>query len=222
MNLEVVPQIYDGTGQASDACPPVSLLRDLGVLSATERLLSGRLVTTLRGGESYNMVYHLGVYNPETGRSSARMLREKCIVSMGAMIGKAIAEFWRNQDLARRGIAVPYAYGVVDASIYMDYIPTDRAAEVLRAIRLSPETDESQAALAQLIAIAIKLDRAGYRPRDYIRDLLYDGDQERFVYGDTGEDLGDPDPVNKSNVSTLHLLGRFPGLRDLIQEKSQS
>jgi hypothetical protein len=192
-------------------------IEQLGILLPGEVVIGLKHTQTIRGAESFNLIYELTIGDTDLG-SRVKFIKEKCVVSFASPTLKAQDQFRRICILRENGVQVPQTFGLRGASIYQEFEIVDRSASVLYKLGEPNLAEESIQALQQLISIAQILDRLGFRPRDFIRDLIY-GENKGFLYVDAGEDLGDWNPEMPNKLSEQQLLAVFPQHEGFIRRK---
>ncbi|MBU1000374.1 hypothetical protein KKE78_03205 [Patescibacteria group bacterium] len=193
--------------------PAEALLYNLNVVNPCEQILGmSRIFDSGMRSESWIYGYEISVRDP-SGKDSVRYLKEKNIICMGGNLEEKAAQHMRRAlHLQELGIPQPITYGVRRATLYQEFVPTDSTPETFEKLSKNHAvTEESIRLMQQLIIIGTTLDEAGYKPLNFLADLLFDPKTGRFIYIDTGSDLGDPNPqLPVCYNSQVVLLRRFP------------
>lgn len=218
MAVELQPRLLQDIEPAR-GYPSLETLRGLGMLSLDEILTGETIIFETRGGESFVYAYRLDFVNPPTSLPGSRLIKAKYLISMANCTEKAENQYRRIRLLEESGIPVPRTYGEQNATIFQEFIPNDQTAAALSRITQVPVIHEIIPELDQLTAIALGLDRLGFRPRNFIGDLIFDGDRKQFLVMDTGEDLGPAQPNNSTSTSLSQLSRRFPIYESYIKQQ---
>lgn len=185
-------------------------LRELGIICESERMiLTKRLFDFKRvGAESFLSAYHVVIEDDENNVSS-KFIAQKAITTMGSIDQKSKDIFNRLRCLKREGVKTPHLYGVKNGIIFMEYILDVQDSQVGIEIIKSPETpsETKETLVDELVRIAYTLDKLGFKPISFIRDLIFDG--KSFILVDGGFDLGPSDSNSSSNISQVQLQNLF-------------
>jgi len=206
----IVAGITDKVDRISKCFPSTEKLQDLGFIDQGEQVVTiERVFDSGMRDESWIYGYRVD-YIDANGEVRSKYLKEKNIISMGgALAEKAQAHANAFAYLESLGIPIPKTYGVRGATLYQDMIVNDQTQDALLRIDGPEFNPDNMGILDQLIAIASKLDQAGYLTINFLNDLIYDGDKGQFYYIDAGFDLGSPGEMQTiKSLSTL--IDRFP------------
>lgn len=205
----IVGDLVKQSGIEAQYLPKEDTMRNVGFLSEGETLLSIEKVFEGRGAESFIYGYRVYVIDAD-GEVKPKFLKERHVVSMGGdLVGKARDQEKKVLNLQDIGVPVQRYYGREDATLYSEFIPHDGREGIMDKIKRAENIDQNghydeRQGLDQLIEIAVRLDKAGYHPLDFTRDLIYDEDYQRFVYMDFGFDLGSHhNDESRSSLGTL-------------------
>lgn len=192
-------------------------LRELGVFTNGEKVQSTSIIfdSGMRG-ESWIYGYAIQ-YQDANGNSGTKYLKEKNILSSGFCIEAKTQEQGRRMvELTELGIPVPHTYAIKGGTIYQDFIPEDRTTTTLSSIEGLELNDNTRCLLNQLVDMGARLDSAGFAVADFLRELIFDYNQNQFLFMDFGFDLG-----TRSNTSSQYclrtLLRRFPQNQEYIK-----
>lgn len=163
------------------------------------------------GAESYSAV-DLIVYIDKHGVINTVPIVKKAIVA-GTMGGGGLQRATQNranklQEMSDAGIPTIHIHGI-DAStaiIYEKLYPDNKLA-IYELINSDAAAAEKH--LPKLVAIAKQLDDLAYFSLDFLRDIVFDG--EEFLYLDAGSDVGNKGEDTRNTRPSLNiLLKKFP------------
>lgn len=216
----VVSELEGKSSEIAHFFPSAEFLTDLNILTTTDQLVSiNRFFDSGRGSESWIYGYEL-TYTDSDGVLKQKRIKEKNGISMGGGNTKRMEEqLDRVHHLESIGIPVPETYGARKASLYQEFIVNDQTDEVYRSLNKDELNDVDIARMDQLIDIAARLDIAGYFDLDYLRDLMFDGDKNKFVFMDVGSDLGARREGYVSEKARETLETRFRKHKDFISSR---
>lgn len=213
----IVSELTERSVEVSNKFPTEQVLRNLKILDRNQKLNSiQRFYDSGMRSESWIYAYRL-TFLDRFGNKQTKLVKEKNIISMGgALEQKAQRHLQSFQKLTEIGINTPHTYGVDGASLYMDFIEDDRTEEALDELQKTPSSRNDK--LEQLIEIAARLDKSGYLTQNFIGDVIYDGDSEKFLYIDAGYDLGEATDES-TNSAHRTLVSTFRRHSDYIDSK---
>ncbi|MCX5708146.1 MAG: hypothetical protein NTY14_04110, partial [Candidatus Omnitrophica bacterium] len=162
-------------------------LRGLKIIRENERLLlSEEVFDWRRGGAETFLASVRIVLENDKGQQYSRQFLAKAVIKM---FPDKVAQEWlkRKEILDRLGIKTQevFAHQQGEGVLYVSWLPFT-GMEAFSAATGEHKTD----LIKKLASIAARLDVAGFAARDFLHDLVSDGDE--LYYMDFGSDLGEP------------------------------
>ena len=172
------------------------------------------------GHESFTAI-DLVVYLDKDGVIKTCPVVKKAIIAGGDSAPGGLARATKTRianakALGNIGVPTIHLYGdEADSAVVYETLYLNNKSDIISAMKQDPVLAEQY--LPQLIDIAYKLDSHGYSILGFISDLIHNPVTNRFMYLDTGSDLGQPNST--SNDRCLRELCRtFPQSVDFIEK----
>lgn len=211
---EILTDIAELSERNSKSFPKEKTFKDLHILPEGSRLVSIKTIYQSSGLEG--MTYGYGVsFIDKKGGINKICIKEKNIETESEY-EKSVAEKQaeRGRFLETLGVPVPKIYGVRDDSLFQDFIENNGLTEEIEKI-MKGHAWESRESLDQLIFIANVLDDWKLKSIGFVRDMVYDKKQRKFLYVDYGFELSEP-KAKVDNYNLEHLATMFPKFKDYI------